>query len=240
VTTAAVQGSGDTVVIIPALDEEGSIGRVLEEIPRQNIAEVIVVDNGSGDRTAEVAARAGATVLSEPRRGYGYACMTGIAHALKRNPAIIAFLDGDYSDFPEDLVGVLRPIREDGYDLVIGSRMLGEREPGAMLPQGILGNWLATTLMRFFWGARFTDLGPMRAIRREALQRLAMREPAYGWTVEMQINAARSGLRSTEIPVRYRRRIGESKVTGTLSGTVKAGTRILFVIFRSLLSPPRP
>jgi len=231
--------TADTVVIIPALNEEASIARVLADIPGDQVAEVIVVDNGSDDATAEVAASAGATVLHEPRRGYGHACTRGIARASTGSAEIIAFLDGDYSDYPEDLSLVLRPIREQGYDMVIGSRMLGEREPGAMLPQGIVGNWLATTLMRLFWGTRFTDLGPMRAIRREALERLGMREPAYGWTVEMQIKAARSGLRSTEVPVRYRKRIGESKVTGTLSGTVKAGARILFVIFRSLFSPTR-
>ena len=236
---AGATDSGDTVVIIPALDEEASIAKVLAEIPREHLAEVIVVDNGSADGTAEAARRAGALVLREDRRGYGYACMTGIARASERSVPIIAFLDGDYSDYPEDLNLVLRPIREEGYDMVIGSRMMGEREPGAMLPQGIFGNWLATSLMRLFWGARFTDLGPMRAIRREALLRLDMREPAYGWTVEMQIKAAREGLRFTEVPVRYRKRIGESKVTGTLSGTVKAGTRILFVIMRSFLSPRR-
>ena len=233
-------GSGDTVVIIPALNEEASIGKVLADIPRDGIAEVIVVDNGSSDGTAAAARRAGAAVLTEPRRGYGYACMTGIARATERSVPIIAFLDGDYSDYPEDLNLVLRPIRTEGYDMVIGSRMMGEREPGAMLPQGVFGNWLATSLIRLFWGARFTDLGPMRAIRREALERLRMREPAYGWTVEMQIKAARTGLRSTEVPVRYRKRIGESKVTGTLSGTLKAGTRILFVIARSFISPRTP
>lgn len=232
-----VSSRGDTVVIIPALDEEASIGRVLGEIPREGILEVIVVDNGSADGTAREAATGGATVLEEPRRGYGYACMAGISRALEHRPSIIAFLDGDYSDFPEDLTRVLRPIREGEAELVIGSRMMGEREAGAMLPQGIFGNWLATSLMRLFWGARFTDLGPMRAIRTDALATLDMREPAYGWTVEMQIKAARAGLRSAEVPVRYRKRIGESKVTGTLSGTLKAGTRILFVIFRSLVSP---
>jgi len=232
--------TGRTVVIIPALDEEASIARVVADIPRDAAAEVIVVDNGSRDRTAEVAARAGATLLQEPRRGYGYACMKGIAHAREQGAEILAFLDGDFSDFPEDLLEVLRPIRQASFDMVIGSRMLGEREPGAMLPQGIFGNWLATGLIRLFWGARFTDLGPMRAIRSEALERLAMREGAYGWTVEMQVKAARQGLRFTEVPVRYRKRIGSSKVTGTFSGTVKAGMRILFVIFRSLFSPMRP
>jgi glycosyltransferase involved in cell wall biosynthesis len=227
---------GETVVVIPVLNEEASIGKVLADIPRAGILEVIVVDNGSDDRTAEVAARAGATVLAEPRRGYGRACMTGIARAVERRAEIVAFLDGDYSDYPEDLVEVLRPVREGECELVIGSRVLGERQPGAMLPQGLFGNWLATRLIRLFWGVRFTDLGPMRAIRTEALKRLAMREPAYGWTVEMQIKAARAGLRSREVPVRYRRRIGQSKVTGTLSGTVKAGTRILFVIVRSFFS----
>ena len=232
--------AGRTVVIIPALDEEASIARVVAEIPRDAADEIVVVDNGSHDRTAEMAAGAGATVLCEPRRGYGHACMKGIAHATGQGAAILAFLDGDYSDFPEDLLDVLRPIRQEGFDMVIGSRMLGEREPGAMLPQGILGNWLATSLIRLFWGERFTDLGPMRAVRSEALERLAMREGAYGWTVEMQVKAARRGLRVTEVPVRYRKRIGSSKVTGTFSGTVRAGARILYVIFRSLFAPMRP
>lgn len=228
--------AGDTVVIIPALNEEAAIGKVVADIPRANIIEVVVVDNGSDDRTAEVAAHAGATVLAEPRRGYGRACMTGIARAMERRAAIVAFLDGDYSDYPGDLAEVIGPVRRGECDLVIGSRVLGERQPGAMLPQGLFGNWLATRLIRLFWGVRFTDLGPMRAIRADTLDRLAMREPAYGWTVEMQIKAARAGLRSREAPVRYRKRIGQSKVTGTLSGTVRAGTRILFVIVRSFFS----
>jgi glycosyltransferase involved in cell wall biosynthesis len=172
-------------------------------------------------------------VIAEPRRGYGYACLAGIEHAMKESPAAIVFLDGDYSDFPGDLPLLVAGI-DDGYDLVIGSRILGRHERGALLPQALFGNWLATTLIRLFWGYRFTDLGPFRAIRTEALVRMHMSDPTYGWTVEMQIKAAKLKLRCTEVPVRYRKRIGRSKVTGTLAGTVKASAKILTVIFLSL------
>jgi glycosyltransferase involved in cell wall biosynthesis len=221
-----------TAVVIPAHNEESSIAKVIAAIPQAQVSEVIVVDNGSGDRTAQVAEEAGATVVSEPRKGYGYACITGIARAMERSPAVIVFLDGDYSDFPEDLPTIVRPIHEEGYELVIGSRMIGKREKGAMLPQALFGNWLASRLIRLFWSYRFTDLGPFRAIRTEALARLQMSEMTFGWTVEMQIKAAKLGLRCTEVPVRYRRRIGSSKVTGTVSGTLKASYRILFTIFK--------
>ena len=232
--TAAQKAVYRTVVVIPALDEEASIGQVLRAIPRACVSEIIVVDNGSRDRTAEVAKATGATVLYEPRRGYGYACLLGIAHAMKRDPAIIAFLDGDYSDYPEELPTLVQPITEEGYDMVIGSRLLGERKPGSMMPQAIIGNWLATFLIRVFWGYKFTDLGPFRAVRTEALQRMAMSDPTFGWTVEMQIKAAKLKLQCTEVPVRYRKRIGRSKVTGTISGTVKASVKILYTIFKHL------
>ncbi len=221
-----------TAVVIPAHNEESSIGKVIAAIPRAAVSEIFVVDNGSVDRTARAAEEAGATVVPEPRKGYGYACTTGIVRAMEQSPEVIVFLDGDYSDYPDDLPTIVRPIQDEGYDLVIGSRMIGTREPGAMLPQAIFGNWLASLLIRFFWGYRFTDLGPFRAIRSDALARLRMSEMTFGWTVEMQVKAAKLGLRCTEVPVRYRRRIGSSKVTGTLSGTIKASYRILFTIFK--------
>ncbi len=222
-------------VVIPALNEERSIGQVVAALPKECVNEIIVVDNGSSDVTAAVARAAGATVIQEGRRGYGYACLAGIAHALKNNPDIIAFLDGDLSDYPEDLPLLLHSI-EQGHDLVIGSRMLGEREPGALLPQAVIGNRVACFLIRLFWGADFTDLGPFRAIRTDALHRLRMSDGTYGWTVEMQVKAAKLGFRCAEVPVRYRKRIGRSKVTGTLSGTVKASAKILYTIVKYLFT----
>ncbi|NVO32839.1 glycosyltransferase family 2 protein [Hymenobacter lapidiphilus] len=225
-------------VIIPAFNEEQSIGHVLAEIPAGLVREVIVVDNNSGDQTGAVAAAAGATVLREPRPGYGHACLAGMAYSFARSAAeqagIIVFLDGDYSDFPADMTALVQPIIRGEADMVIGSRALGERENGSMMPQQLFGNWLATTLLRWFYGARFTDLGPFRAIRREALQRIGMQDTTYGWTVEMQLKAAKLKLRSTEVPVRYRRRIGVSKVSGTVKGTLGAGYKILWTIFRYL------
>jgi glycosyltransferase involved in cell wall biosynthesis len=218
------------VVIIPAHNEERSIGRVVRDIPRPPVSEIIVVNNRSTDRTAEEARAAGATVLHEDRMGYGYACLTGMAHAARSAPRTVVFLDGDYSDYPEDLPLVLGPILRDAADMVIGSRTLGVRERGALLPQAIFGNWLACFLIRMFWGYTFTDLGPFRAITWESLQAMDMQDPTYGWTVEMQIKAAKMKLRCTEVPVRYRKRIGTSKVTGTLTGTVKASVKILSMI----------
>lgn len=223
-----------TVVIIPALNEEQSIAQVVRSLPSL-VSEIIVVDNGSTDRTTEVARSAGATVLHERQRGYGYACLTGIAHALKSNPDVIAFVDGDMSDYPEELPILLKPIQEDSFDLVVGSRMLGKREEGAMLPQAILGNTLAGFLIKMFWGYTFTDLGPFRAVRVDALKRMNMSDKTYGWTVEMQIKAAKLKLKCTEVPVRYRKRaLGTSKVTGSISGSIKASAKILFTIFKYL------
>ena len=216
-------------VVIPARDEEEAIGKVLQDIPA--IAQqIIVVDNGSSDRTAEVARRLGACVVGEPRRGYGQACLAGMAQL--DSPDIVVFLDGDYSDYPEDMSALVSPIVTDGADLVIGSRVLGRREKGALLPQARFGNWLATFLIRLLFGVTFTDLGPFRALRYGALTRLEMQDRNFGWTVEMQVKAARLGLCAVEVPVRYRRRIGTSKITGTLSGTLRAGYKILWTIFR--------
>lgn len=225
-------------VIIPAYNEEASIAKVVAEIPAGLVREVIVVDNNSADQTSAAAQAAGATVLREPRPGYGHACLAGMARCLGRptpeQPDIIVFLDGDYSDYPEEMTALVAPILRGEADMVIGSRALGERESGAMLPQQIFGNWLATTLLRRLYGAHFTDLGPFRAIRREALERIGMQDTTYGWTVEMQLKAARLKLRSVEVPVRYRRRIGVSKVSGTVKGTLGAGYKILWTIFRYL------
>ncbi|KAA9339595.1 glycosyltransferase family 2 protein [Hymenobacter busanensis] len=225
-------------VIIPAHNEALSIGRVLAEIPRNWVRDIIVVANACTDHTAEAAAEAGATVLREDRPGYGWACLRGMAHCYARpatqQPAIIVFLDGDYSDYPEELPALVQPLLTQEADFVIGSRALGQREPGSMLPQQIFGNWLATSLLRRLYGVHFTDLGPFRAIRADALQRLQMADKTYGWTVEMQLKAAQHKLRCTEVPVRYRRRIGFSKVSGTVKGTLGAGYKILWTIFRYL------
>lgn len=223
--------SGKVVVIIPVLNEEDAILCVLNDIP-DLAQEVIVVDNGSEDDTAARAAAAGARVVHEPRRGYGQACLAGIA-ALPQDTEIVVFLDGDYSDHPAEMGRLVEPLRTGAADLVIGSRVLGEREPGALLPQARFGNALATFLMRFLYGVRYTDLGPFRAIRRDALEAINMVDRDFGWTVEMQVKAARCGLRGVEVPVSYRRRLaGTSKVTGTLSGTFHAGWKILYTIFR--------
>ena len=218
------------LVIIPAFNEARSIGRVVSDIPAGLVEEVVVVNNASTDETEANARAAGATVLREPRRGYGWACLCGIAFAREKQPDVVVFLDGDYSDHPEEMTALVEPIRRDVADFVVGSRMLGNREPGAMLPQALLGNRLACGLMRLFWGARFTDLGPFRAIRFADLLALDMQDKTYGWTVEMQIKAVLAGLRCTEVPVSYRKRVGVSKITGTVSGTLKASAKILWTL----------
>jgi len=223
-------------VIIPAVDEEEAIGLVIADIPPV-VHEVIVVDNGSRDRTTEVARAAGARVVSEPRRGYGRACLAGIAAADR--PDVFVFLDGDRSDYPAQLGDVVAPILEGRADMVIGSRNLGRREAGAHPWHAVLGTKACVVFMNVTAGSRATDLGPFRAISAEALRGLGMSDPNYGWTVEMQIKAARSGLRVVEVPVDYRPRIGRSKVSGTVSGTVKAGGKILALIARYALTPRR-
>ena len=219
-------------VIIPALDEERSLPKVLADVPRNLVSEVVVVDNGSRDRTAEVAKAAGATVLSEPRAGYGQACLTGIAYLETAPPEIVVFVDGDYSDRASEMAALVTPIVQGKADFVVGSRVLGKRERGALAPHARSGNWLATRLIRLLYGYRFTDLGPFRAIRYETLLALDMRDRDYGWTAEMQARAARSGVRCAEVPVSYHRRIGRSKITGTVKGTVMAGYKILTTIVR--------
>jgi glycosyltransferase involved in cell wall biosynthesis len=221
----------DVAVIIPALNEEKSIGHVLDALP-DFVERVVVVDNGSTDATAEVARDRGASVVSEPRKGYGSACLTGIDTLAEDPPEIVVFLDGDFSDDPSEIDRLLAPILAGDATLVIGSRTIGARQDGALLPQARFGNRLACALIEQLHGYRFTDLGPFRAITWDALQKLEMADPDYGWTVEMQLKAARQGVRSVEVPVSYTRRIGVSKVTGTVRGTVMAGYKILWTIFR--------
>jgi glycosyltransferase involved in cell wall biosynthesis len=219
-------------VIIPAVDEEEAIGLVVAEIPGM-ATEVIVVDNGSRDRTAEVARAAGARVVFEPRRGYGSACLAGIAAAA--SPDVVVFLDGDHSDYPAQLTDVVAPILEGRADLVIGSRTLGRRAHGAHPWHSVAGTRLCVAYMNLVVGSRATDLGPFRAITATALRSLDMGDPDFGWTVEMQMKAARAGLRVVEVPVDYRPRLGRSKVSGTISGSIRAGTRILALITRQAL-----
>ena len=224
--------------IIPALDEAESLGTVLGLLPSPPVRRVFVADNGSTDATARIAREGGATVVFEPRRGYGAACLKGIAALAPDPPDVVLFLDGDLSDDPTEAPAVLAPILEGRADLVIGSRALGISEPGALAPHARFGNWLATRLLAALYGASYTDLGPFRAIRYGSLLALGMKDRDFGWTVEMQLKAARHGLRHTEVPVRYRRRKGRSKISGTVWGSVRAGVKILSTVFAHLLDPP--
>lgn len=221
-------------VIIPAYNEQDSIGLVLKDIPSTLVREVVVVNNNSTDNTAEVARSAGATVLDEPRPGYGSACLKGIDFVSKKDvkPDIVTFLDGDYSDHPEEMQKILEPLNDEKIDLVIGSRATGNREKGSMMPQQVFGNWLATRLMRLFYGVNYTDLGPFRAIRYTKLMGLGMVDTNYGWTVEMQVKAAKAHYAFAEVPVSYRKRVGVSKVSGTIKGTFMAGVKIIYTIFK--------
>ncbi|MCB0770179.1 MAG: glycosyltransferase family 2 protein [Flavobacteriales bacterium] len=221
-------------VIIPAFNEADAIGMVLQDIPKHLIRHIVVVNNGSTDETASVAASCGAIVVNEPQRGYGNACLAAMAHlaGCEPQPQIVVFLDADHSDHPEQLGSVVDPILKDEADLVIGSRALGEREAGSMMPQQVFGNWLATRLMRWSYGIRYTDLGPFRAIRWSTLMAIGMRDRTFGWTVEMQLKASRGGWRHVEVPVDYRKRIGVSKVSGTVKGSVLAGYRIIATILK--------
>ncbi|MCA9673366.1 MAG: glycosyltransferase family 2 protein [Myxococcales bacterium] len=228
-------------LIIPCLDEEKAIGGVVREVDRAVVDDIIVVNNGSVDRSAERAAEAGAIVLSEPHQGYGSACLLGIAEARRRGAELYVFMDGDGSDDPRQLESLLRKLDDERLDLVIGSRVLGEPEPGALTPVQLFGNSLTCQLVRLFWGVSFTDLGPFRAITAAALARLEMADPDFGWTIEMQVKAAQRGLRVGEVPMRYRvRRHGKSKVSGTLRGTYMAGKRILGYVFTAKLVEVAP
>ncbi|AXE18845.1 glycosyltransferase family 2 protein [Runella rosea] len=222
------------IVIIPAYNEEDAIGKVIAEIPKEWVWEIVVVDNRSTDQTAARAAEAGATVVHEPLPAYGRACLRGMAYvqSLKLPPDIIVFVDGDHSDYPEQLPDLVKPILEENYDMVIGSRALGKRESGSMTPQQVFGNWLATFLMRLLYGVSYTDLGPFRAIKWDKLLALDMQDTTYGWTVEMQLKAAKHRMKTTEVPVKYRKRIGFSKISGTLKGVILAGYKIITTIFK--------
>lgn len=224
------------VVIIPAYNEESSIGLVLKDIPRNAVDEIVVVNNNSSDNTAEVARSNGATVINEMNMGYGNACLCGIKYIsrLDPKPDIVVFLDGDYSDYPGEIEKIISPIALGNYDLVIGSRTAGKREKGALLPQAVIGNFIATSLIRIFYKVKFTDLGPFRAIKYEKLISLGMEDKTFGWTVEMQIKAAKNGLKCTEVPVSYRKRVGVSKITGTVYGTIMASYKIIWTIFKYL------
>lgn len=226
-------GDPQIKVIIPAFNEAESIAKVIEEIPNM-VAEIVVVDNNSTDNTAEVAAKAGATVLSESNKGYGYACLRAIRYleAFETPPDIVVFLDADYSDYPEKLTEIVAPIINNDIDMVIGARSKKLREKGAMTVQQNFGNWLATKLMKLFFNAKYTDLGPFRAIKFSKLMLLKMEDKTYGWTVEMQLKALKQGLSYVEVPVPYKKRIGVSKISGTLKGAVLAGVKILGWIFK--------
>ncbi|UII78234.1 glycosyltransferase family 2 protein [Flagellimonas sp. CMM7] len=223
----------DIKVIIPAVNEGDSIGKVVSELPK-SVSEVIVVNNGSTDDTVENAQKAGATVLTESQRGYGFACLKGMDYIDKQSkaPDIIVFIDGDYSDYPEELDKIVAPILNQNMDFVIGARKKELREAGSMTFPQIFGNELATFLMRLFFRAKFTDLGPFRAIKYDKLKELEMQDKTYGWTVEMQLKALRKKLAYTEVPVRYKKRIGVSKVSGTVKGAIFAGIKILGWIFK--------
>lgn len=224
-------------VVIPAYNEEASLPLVLAALPHALVRRVVVADNASTDGTARVARDGGAEVVLALRRGYGSACLAGLAHLRASGPpAIVAFVDADFSDHPDELPALVTPILAGEADLVIGSRVLGNREPGALLPQARAGNWVACHLIRLLYRHRYSDLGPFRAIRWPALEALAMADPDFGWTAEMQVKALRHGLRVCEVPVRYRRRVGVSKITGTLWGTLRAGHKILWTVAKHSLN----
>ncbi|GLR19243.1 glycosyltransferase family 2 protein [Portibacter lacus] len=223
-------------VIIPAYNEEESIGRVINDIPKDLVRDIIVCENNCTDSTAQVALAAGAIVVSQPIKGYGNACLKGMEYIANNpiKPDIVVFLDGDYSDHPEQMPDLVRPIIEDDLDFVIASRAMGNLEKGAMMPQQVFGNWLATTLIKLFYKVTFTDLGPFRAIKYGKLLEIEMEDKTFGWTVEMQVKAAKHRFKFVEIPAIYRKRIGVSKVSGTVKGTILAGHKILWTIFKLL------
>lgn len=222
------------VVIIPAFNEENSVGKVVNDIPKDWVKEIIVVNNNSNDQTAVNAQNAGAIVIHEPVQGYGNACLKGMAYLVDHNitPDIVVYLDADYSDYPEQLIELVQPIINDKVDLVIGSRALGAKEKHSMTPQQVFGNWLATFLIKLIYKVQFSDLGPFRAVKYSSLLKINMQDKTYGWTVEMQVKAAKLKMKCIELPVDYRVRIGKSKVSGTLKGTIMAGYKIITTIFK--------
>jgi glycosyltransferase involved in cell wall biosynthesis len=221
-------------VIIPAFNEQEAVGLVVKDIPKQLVRHIVVVNNASSDRTSEMARSAGAIVVDQPERGYGNACLKGMERVASHQPPpdIVVFLDADNSDKPEQMTDVVGPILRNEADFVIGSRAMGQREAGSMMPQQIFGNWLATRLLKHFYGVRYTDLGPFRAVRWPVLQAMEMKDRTFGWTVEMQLKAAKKGLRIAEVSVDYRKRIGFSKVSGTVKGSILAGYKIITTIFK--------
>ena len=223
------------IVVIPAFNEEGSIEKVIRDIPGL-VEEIVVVNNNSTDNTEALARKAGATVINETQMGYGKACLSGLQYIREKetHPSIIVFMDGDYSDYPEELIQLIEPIEKNQADLVIGSRTIGNREKGAMTPQQIWGNKIATFLMKLFYGFEFTDLGPFRAISWDKLEALRMKDEDYGWTAEMQVKALKMKYRCVEMPVKYRVRIGTSKVSGTIKGVLGAAYKITLTIFKYL------
>lgn len=223
-------------VIIPAFNEENSVQQVIRDIPKDIIREIIVVNNNSNDNTSANAKSSGATVLEEKFQGYGAACLKGINYlsAKEVKPDIVVFIDADYSDYPEQLTMLIQPMISENYDMVIGSRALGNRDRGSMTIPQRFGTRLATLLLRVLYNVKYTDLGPFRAIQYASLMRLGMKDKTYGWTVEMQLKAAKQKMKVTEVPVNYRKRIGFSKISGTVKGTVKAGYKIITTIFRYL------
>lgn len=224
-------------VIIPAFNEEKSIAKVIADIP-DFVEEIVVVNNNSTDQTAQVAVKAGATVLTEKSKGYGYACLKGINYLSQKDktPDILVFLDGDFSDFPEELTKVIQPIKNNNADFVVGARVKELRESGSLTPQQVFGNWLACFLMKILYKSSFTDLGPFRAIRWSTLEKLQMSDKTYGWTIEMQLKVLRQKIAYQEVPVSYKKRIGVSKVSGTVKGTIFAGMKIMGWIFKHYLS----
>ena len=224
-------------VIIPAFNEEKSIAKVIAEIP-DFVEEIVVVNNNSTDQTAQVATKAGASVLTEKSKGYGYACLKGIDYLSQKDktPDILVFLDGDFSDFPQELTKVIQPIIDGSVDFVVGARVKELRASGSLTPQQVFGNWLACFLMKILYQSSFTDLGPFRAIRWEALENIKMSDKTYGWTIEMQLKVLRQKISYQEVPVSYKKRIGVSKVSGTVKGTIFAGVKIIGWIFKHYLS----
>ena len=224
-----------TAIVIPAFNEEKSIPLVIGDIPKTLSHDLVVVNNGSFDKTEKICKDIGVKVINESRKGYGRACLKGIDYFKSKSPDIIVFLDADYSDFPQDILSIINSIINDQYDFVLGSRISGKRESGAILPQALIGNKFAVLLIKWFFGFQYTDCGPLRALRFQKLLEINMQDTTFGWNVEMQAKAIIHNLRINEVPVSYRKRIGVSKITGTFSGTVRAGIKIIFIILKLAL-----